>query len=461
MGLRIGSNHGALTALRNLFQTNRREERAFERIASGLRINRGSDDPAGLVISEKLRAQISGSEQALSNAQNASNLLRTADAGLGQIGDLLSKAKSLAVAAGNTGALGADQQRALQNSLDSTLGAIDRIASTTRFAGQPLLNGARDFDVQNASPQLLDVRVSSATLPGGAPQTIDVNVIAAATQAQAAGTIDPVQAGAVSLRLSGEKGNVTLNFAAGATQADVENAINANTDFTGVTAAGGVISSQNVGSDAFVNVEYLSGNLGSVAPGRVGGTDASATIDGQAATANGNVISVSDPNLNASVTLQAGAAGAFSFDVTGGGSTFQIGDGTQAADRFSIGIPDVSSSSLGDVNLGSLASLRTGGANSLINNPSGAASILDTAIDQVSGLRSQLGAAESQVLDVQRDTLDVAIENLTAANSSIRDADLAEEITNSLRERLLRESGLKVLRASNVNQGSVLRLLGQ
>src|SRR3989338_3092922 len=94
MGLRINTNVTALSALRNLKNNDLNQARSLERLSTGLRINRGSDDPSGLVISEKLRAQLSSLNQAVDNAQNASNMIAVADSGLQQISDLLVQIQS-------------------------------------------------------------------------------------------------------------------------------------------------------------------------------------------------------------------------------------------------------------------------------------------------------------------------------------------------------------------------------
>ena len=103
MGLQINTNVTALNALRNLTNVNNAVSASTERLSSGLRINRASDDPAGLIISESLRAQIDGLNQAISNSQDASNVIKTADGGLSQVNSLLRNIRQLAVHAANTG----------------------------------------------------------------------------------------------------------------------------------------------------------------------------------------------------------------------------------------------------------------------------------------------------------------------------------------------------------------------
>jgi len=142
MGLRINTNVNAIGALTSLQETDRELSRSLERLSSGLRINRASDDPAGLVVSEQFRAQISSLRQAVENTQFSSNLIGTAEAALQEVSDLLIDVRDSVIFAKNTGGVSAEQIAAEQDSVDSAVAAIDRIAATTRFGRSDLLNGA-------------------------------------------------------------------------------------------------------------------------------------------------------------------------------------------------------------------------------------------------------------------------------------------------------------------------------
>jgi flagellin len=463
VGLRINTNVGALTALRTLQRTSGLEARTFERLATGVRINRASDSPSGLLIVERLRSELSAIRQAVDNTQTASNLVRTADAALGQVSDRLVDLRANAVAALNTGVNGNGALKALQQSIDQGLLAIDRVAATTRFADQPLLNGNLGFRLDGVSPELTRIDVQGGQFPSGFPAQVTVNVTAAATRAQAVGTISAApQPAASTIRIIGNRGQEDLSVAAGATQADVIAQINAVSETTGVEATpGGIVRSIDYGSTASVNVQELGGDLVGITPGLTQGTDIAGTINGITAGGRGNVLQVSDNALGAEVTVQAGAAGAFQFRIVGGGAQFQVGPVAGGLNDLTIGIGSVSTSTLGEGSgLGALSTLATGGANSLLNRPAGALSVLDAAQSQVSSLRARLGAVSSQVFDTNIRALDVAFENLSASRSRIQDTDFAEEIASAVRNRLARETGLAALRQSNLNAGLALRLLG-
>src|SRR3990167_9129251 len=127
MGLRINTNLNAMTALRRLQITDRAVNTSLERLSTGLRINRGADDPSGLVISEQLRAQLTALNQAVDNSQNATNLIAIADAALAKVSDLLVSIQDSIVFAQNTGGNSPAQVTAEKDSVDQAVTAINRI----------------------------------------------------------------------------------------------------------------------------------------------------------------------------------------------------------------------------------------------------------------------------------------------------------------------------------------------
>ncbi|HSV73346.1 MAG TPA: flagellin, partial [Chthonomonadales bacterium] len=141
MSMRVNTNVTAMNALLNLQRVGESVSTSIERLSSGLRINRAADDPAGLIISEGLRAQIDGLNQSIANAQDASNLLKTAEGGLIEINSLLRSIRSLAVHAANTGVNDATAVQANQTQIRSALQSIDRIATQTQFGTKKLLDG--------------------------------------------------------------------------------------------------------------------------------------------------------------------------------------------------------------------------------------------------------------------------------------------------------------------------------
>src|SRR5689334_19215841 len=142
---RINTNVSSLVAQRGLQQSQKGLNETLQRLSSGLRINRGADDPAGLIASEGLRSEISGISQAIDNSSRASNVISTAEGALGEVAALLLNVKDLIVEAANSGALSPDEIAANQLQVDSAVESITRISNTTTFAGLHLLNGSLDY----------------------------------------------------------------------------------------------------------------------------------------------------------------------------------------------------------------------------------------------------------------------------------------------------------------------------
>ena len=137
---RINTNVGSLTAQKNLANSNASLSQALTRLSTGLRINSGKDDPAGLIASEVLRKrEIASVESAISNSERANQMVSIADSALSEVSSLLNDIRGLITEAANTGALSDDQIAANQLQIDSSLAAINRIATTTAFQGRKLI----------------------------------------------------------------------------------------------------------------------------------------------------------------------------------------------------------------------------------------------------------------------------------------------------------------------------------
>jgi flagellin len=459
MGLRIETNLGALSIVRNLQNIAQKETQAFERLSTGLQINRGSDNPAGLIIFEALRGEMATMTQAMENTQNGANLLQTAEAGLSQIGERLTNVRALAVAAGNP-ILGPEAQGALQAELDQNIQAIQRISQTTRFVDTNLLNGNLAFNITNASPQLTNIQVYGGIFEGNLPTTINIDVQTAATQAQVQGTIAGVQPTEATFRVAGPIGTQEITVPGGATQSQVEEAINAVRGYTGVYAEGGQIKSEEYGKGAFVQIENVEGELAGVTAGRYAGTDVVAQVEGQQAAGAGNVINVATPQITAQIQVQAGQTGQFQFQIAGGGATFQINTGTTVQDRMTMGIGPTTIYTLGETSgLGSLASTMTGGANSLVANPQNAANIIASAQNELAFERGRIGSVISRMFEPNIGALGAEFENIAASSSYIGEANIAEEAAKQTRNMIMRRSALNLLKQTSMNAGFVLNLL--
>ena len=159
MGLRIGSTT-PFASQRSILLQQAQLQRNLAALATGLRINTAADDPAGLVISEQLRSRIGGTNALLTNASRAIGLVQTAEGALTEVNTQLAAIRGLAVQAGNSAVLGDTGVQIIQQQIQNAIGAIDRIAETTQFAGRPLLNGTfqnEQFMIAEGRPAQLDI----------------------------------------------------------------------------------------------------------------------------------------------------------------------------------------------------------------------------------------------------------------------------------------------------------------
>jgi flagellin len=182
---RINTNVSSLVAQNRLQASNKDLQTALTRLSTGLRINSGSDDPAGLIASEALRSEITSLNKSISNTRRASQIISTADSALGQVSNLLNDIRGLVVEAANSGALSKDEIAANQLQVDSSLEAINRIAQTTTFQGRKLLDGSLDFITAGGtgSSNFRALRIDQASLGPAGSVDVNVNVQTAATQA--------------------------------------------------------------------------------------------------------------------------------------------------------------------------------------------------------------------------------------------------------------------------------------
>src|ERR1051325_3689393 len=190
MGLQINTNISALNSLRNLDKVTSAVNTSIEKLSSGLRINSAADDPAGLIISEGLRAQIDGLNQAISNSQDAGNVIKTAEGALSTVNDLLRNIRTLAVHAANTGVNDQVAVQADQTQIASAISSIQRIAEQTQFGNKKLLDGtsgitASVVDTKNVAGAFIGGTFGGVSTQSG-PVTITVS--AAATRASSVGT---------------------------------------------------------------------------------------------------------------------------------------------------------------------------------------------------------------------------------------------------------------------------------
>ena len=484
---RINTNVPALIAQNTLAKSNADLHTRLQRLSTGLQINRGADNPAGLIVSERLRGEIQGLTQAINNAERAVNVIATTESALSEVSQLLTDVKSLIVEAANTGGFSKEEIEANQLQIDSAVQSITRISNTTSFAGLQLLNGSLDYLTSGVnSANIQDVKVFNANFGTASTIPIAVEVLNSATTAQLflSGNIpgaSGVLLSSVTFEIQGTKGVDVVSFVSGVTLSAVAFAINQRKDATGVSAflvsatdqtSGLILNSTSFGSDAFVSVRKLEDGgffqtydqQGGTAINRDTGNDVLSLINGNLALGDGTSISLRSTTLNIEMNLTVAAAqtlATHNFTITGGGSLFQIGPTVNSNNQVGFGIQSIAASRLGDEAIGFLNSIISGGDNSLTAGKQREASlIVDKATDQVSSLRGQFGAFERNTLQTSIRSQQIALENLTASESRIRDTDFAAETSRLTRAQILVNAGTSALALANSSSQSVLALLG-
>jgi flagellin len=474
---RINTNVGALIANSNLAKSQQSLNQSLQRLSSGMRINSGADDPAGLIASQTLRSEMQGIQQGIDNSTRASNVISTADGALSEVSNLLVSIKSLVVQAANTGALSSDEIQANQMQVDSAIASITRISNSTSFAGLKLLDGSLGYISSGVDTTALhDVHIENASFGSQGTIPVVVNVLQSAQTAALLFQASAIS-NSVTLELAGSTGTQVLSFTSGTKASAIAFAINGSSDSTGISASitsatnassGITLSSVGYGSKEFVSVNVLGSANNFATKTRAGaiqqrstGMDAVASINGAKAIGDGLSLSVNSSSLSLSLNLDSSfGTGTKSFTITGGGAVFQLGAQVQSNQQVNIGIDSVSASRLGDALDGYLTDITTGGSASLISGNSAAASkIIDQAINQVSVLRGRLGAFEKNTIQTNINSLQVALENVTSSESNITDTNFAQETSNLTRNQILVQAGTSVLAQANQTPQSVLKLL--
>jgi flagellin len=500
---RINTNVSSIIGQRVLGQNNATLGTALERLSTGLKINRGKDDPAGLIASENLRAEKSALTAAIGNAERADQVVNIAEGGLQEVSSLLTELQGLLTTSASTAGLSESEKQANQLQIDSILQTIDRVAGATNFQGSKLLNGNMDYQVNSVASSVTDFTVRGAKF-NGASQAVNAIVTQSAQQAGlfmsfAAATIDLGAGEQFVIEVGGSAGNRELQFASSTSLANVAAAINAVNDVTGVTATvsgtGILLSSDDFGSAEFVSLKVT--DAGSIAAGsgiltlsttdfgtataasavafssssasnglRDLGQDIGGTINGLLAVGLGKEMSVNSDFLDVAFTLSTTAsqtlAAVSAFSITGGGADFQLSSEVNVGGKVSIGIGDISTRKLGSSELGFLNDLASGRSFNVVNGDDFAAAqkIVGKAIEEVSSTRGRLGAFQKNVVGATIRSLNVAFENTTAAESVIRDADFASETAALTRNQILVQASTNVLALANQSPQNVLSLLG-
>ena len=402
--MRIQHNIMAMNAYRNYANNTSSLSKNLEKLSSGYKINRAGDDAAGLAISEKMRAQITGLDKAQDNAKDGISLVQTAEGALTEVHDMLNRMYELAEQSANGTFEDGTDRKQLQKEVNQLKSEIDRIADSANFNGIKLLDGSMSA---NATTKINNAGT-------GTTAAVDVNIVA-----------DTV------FGTDGKETNLTFKLAA----------VSSNgTDGAKVSENGTVIISLKKGT------RYSSDDIQALLAKAVG-TKAGINEDilqaAQSATVTGTGVT---DKTGAWIALGASTAAA---QANGGKPlTLQIGDTSDSFNQLKVGIKDCHVDALGltDMKIGDQAS---------------AAAALDkikSAINYVSDVRGTLGATQNR-LDHTINNLSVMQENIQDAESTIRDTDVADEMMAYTKNNILIQSAQAMLAQANQVPQGVLQLL--
>jgi flagellin len=383
--------------VRRILNINSRDLSArIERLSSGLRINKAADDAAGLSVSEGMRAEISGLSQAVRNSEHATNLIQTAEGALNEVNAMLIRMRDLAVQSSSS-TLNNSNRVSMNAEYNQLINEIDRIAQVTSYNNQVLLAGF-------GNTVSIDPTVSTA--------------LASPTTGVAAAAISPASSG--TYLFTDVAGDREITLGNGVVTQTIDIGTKLDTD-----GVGGVVAT---GASINANFDRLGVQLTLVGQRSAEGIDPAS--DGYR-----------DGDLTGTALVVD----------SGTGGQFQVGPDDGALNRIEINIKDMRAS--GErLNLGSTTIADAPSAQSTITS-------VDLAITNVAQQRGDLGAYQNRLAFTIRSS-ENAIENITASESSIRDADIAAEVSAFTRAQILVQSGTALLAQANVLPQNALSLLG-
>jgi flagellin len=468
MGLTISSSQ-TLSLLNIIGSISNNQNDLMSQLSTGKKINKGSDNPAGLIAVTSMNTELTAVNAAIDNGQRADSMLNVADGAMTQIGSLLTDIESLAAASTSESGLSAAELSANQAQIDQAISSIDRIIGTTSFNGKKLLDGSMGVRTTGVdATKVNDVKVYSRD-SAATDTDISVALTAAAAKATKTGYAVTSATSATKIAVTGTLGTATIDIAVGDKLSAVAKKINDASAQTGVTASATAANtnlsliSTTYGSASSVSVQNLSGDathFGELA--KTTGTDAKVTVNGQTASVDGLNVNFNGGGVSLSFTLTKGyndgtVTGAEAFKVTDGGATFQLG--TDATTRSTIGLDALNSDMLGSSDVGYLSSLKSGGANSLTKDPTNAVTIIKKAVSQMAMAQGRVGGFQKFQIKTSVNALQATKQSLEDAKGSIENVDYAQATSEMNRQQVLMQAAMGLLGIANNQAQSVLKLL--
>ena len=492
MSATINSNINSLTAQRNLTTSQMSLSTSIQRLSSGLRINSAKDDAAGLAISERFTSQIRGLNQAARNANDGISLAQTTEGAMKSAGDILQRVRELAVQSANASNSASDRQ-ALQAEVGQLVSELDRIAQTTQFNGQNILDGSfgtAQFQVgANANQTIVAATANLRTNVYGNNQNASSNGTGVSTGSGAFGA-NGVTGGTLAMNGYLGSSNVTVvaNDTAKTTAAKI-NLVSANTGITATAqtdtqlafASAGAyqldIRSDN-GTDQRVSFTLTAANTADGLSSAISAINDQSSKTGVVASLNtagtgviltnssGNDIRVAD-----TTTANAGAVTVqkLQADGTTSGAAVTLAADTTANNSITSGYMVFDSNKSFGITGTTTNAYTTGGTSSSLKSvatldittfskATDALKTVDSALSLINGERAKLGALQSR-FETTVANLAITSENMSASRSRIQDADFAQETANLSRAQILQQAGTAMVAQANQLPQGVLALL--
>ena len=408
MSLSILNNISSLTAENALSNTQASLQKTLTQLSTGLRINSGADDAAGLSIANGLQANIAALTQSQLNASNGIGMFQTADGALSQVTSLLNRAVTLATEASNsTLNTSGSQAKALDTEFQSILSTINTIGSNTQFNGQSVFSNSA-----------ISIAMSDGTSNGNM------------SVSQTIGTLDT---GSLGLGNGTTLGTATLTASGAPAAGDAVTVGGTTYTFAATITSASAANTVLVGGSAQASLQNLADAVNGVSS--ASGTEFSSTTN---ANANVNALPVQGTDL-----------------------TFQATSASVSGSNLNVTVtPTGSSSTLSFINGETALSASNGGTVNLLNTTSAASALtaLTSAISTIAGQRGKVGAAVNQ-LQSASNIMNTQVQNLQGAENSVMNADIGKTVANMTQYNVLQSTGMSALQQSNQAQQAVLKLL--
>ena len=495
MGMVVRTNTMSANAYRQLGTNNTQLAKSLEKLSSGYRINRAGDDSSGLAISEKMKAQIAGLDQASANSQDGISLVQTAEGALTEVHSMLNRMVTLAEKSANGTISDTVDRSAIQTETDALKEEITRISKSTNFNGITLLDGslsagtaggtntaaltgftgvsaAKGAITVTGAPAGTTVTIKSATATAAGSETaawsanaLTITLSAAASKTYDQAAIDKLVKNATGTKPSGTdnlkvdlgtNGELITGTADGAgATITVADAVQSSYKNAGVTVtatkAGAAYDASNTVTAGTTEGVTVDSSSNAFALSLVSTTNYTAADVNKILSSGGAAYTVSFDGTKSGTALAtalgtattSGGAG-----IAGGGLTLQVGDTNESYNKVTVSVGDMSATGLGIADLDVSTQDAAGSAIATIKS----------AINTVSTNRGNLGALQNR-LEHAISNLDTTSENMNSANSAIRDTDMAKEMMTYTKMNILSQAAQAMLAQANQQPQNILQLL--